>query len=145
LGNWNIELNLWKLKNKMSDNYKPEGYNSVSPYFIVDGAQKMVDFLKRLFNAQEKRRYDMPDGTIMHVELQIDDSIIMLRDSSKQFPAVTHVMHVYVEDVDKTFDRALRLDVFRSKNQRNVKVIRIEGEHSEILQGIYGRLELRNE
>ena len=93
----------------MSDNYKPEGYNSVSPYFIVDGAQKMVDFLKELFDAQEKRRYDMPDGTIMHVELQIDDSIIMLGDSSKQFPAVTHVMHVYVEDVDKTFDRALRL------------------------------------
>ena len=81
----------------MSHDYKPEGYNSVSPYFIVDGAQKMVDFLKELFNAQEKRRYDMPDGTIMHVELQIDDSIIMLGDSSK-FPAVTHVMHVYVED-----------------------------------------------
>ena len=77
--------------------FKPEGYNSVSPYFIVNGAQKFVDFLIQVFDATEKRRYDNDNGTIMHLELQIDDSIIMLADSSDQWPPSTHMMHVYVK------------------------------------------------
>jgi PhnB protein len=89
--------------------YKPEGYNSVSPYFIVKGAQKFTDFLKQVFDAVEKRRYDNKDGTIMHLELQIDDSIIMVADSSDQWPPTTHIMHVYVKDSDKTFDFAVTL------------------------------------
>jgi PhnB protein len=95
--------------NKIMKAYKPEGYNSVSPYFIVTGAQKFTDFLKQVFDAVEKRRYDNKDGTVMHLEVQIDDSIIMLADSSDQWPPTTHVMHVYVEDSDKTFDLAVEL------------------------------------
>lgn len=93
----------------MKKEFKPGGYNSVSPYFVVDGAQKFVDLLKALFNATEKRRYDMPDGTIMHIELQIDDSIVMIGDASEQFPANSHLMHVYVNDVDEVFERAMNL------------------------------------
>jgi uncharacterized glyoxalase superfamily protein PhnB len=91
----------------MKKDFKPSGYNSVSPYFIVNGAQKMVDMLKALFNATEKRRYDRPDGTIMHIEVQIDDSIIMIGDASEQFPPNTHLMHVYVDNVDEVFERAI--------------------------------------
>jgi len=87
--------------------FKPAGYNSVSPYFIVNGAQKLIDLLKKIFNATELRRYDMPDGTIMHAEIQLDDSVIMIGDSSSQFPPVPIVIHVYVPDVDKTFERAV--------------------------------------
>jgi uncharacterized glyoxalase superfamily protein PhnB len=93
----------------MKTEFKPSGYNSVSPYFIVNGAQKMVDMLKALFNATEKRRYDRPDGTIMHIEVQIDDSIIMIGDHSEQFPPNTHLMHVYVDNVDEVFERAISL------------------------------------
>ncbi len=93
----------------MSKEFKPTGYNSVSPYFVVNGAKKMVDLLKELFSAKEKRRYNMPDGTIMHVEVQIDDSIIMIGDASEQFPANTHLMHVYVPDADEIFNSALDL------------------------------------
>jgi uncharacterized glyoxalase superfamily protein PhnB len=89
--------------------YKPENYNSVSPYFVVDGAQKMVDLLKQLFNASELRRYDNPDGTIMHVEVRIEDSVVMIGDSSDQHPPNTHLLHIYVPDVDETFRKALRL------------------------------------
>lgn len=88
-------------------NYKPQGYNSVSPYFVVDGAQKMIDFLKKIFNVKELRRYDMPDGTIMHVEVQLDDSVIMMGDSSKQFPPNQLLLHVYVPDVNETFKKAI--------------------------------------
>lgn len=91
----------------MKSSFKPTGYNSVSPYFIVDGADKFIDLIKQIFDAKELRRYDMPDGTIMHAEIQIDDSVIMLGDSSDKFPPVSLVMHVYVPDVDETFDRAI--------------------------------------
>lgn len=93
----------------MADAFKPDNYNSVSPYFVVDGAQKMVDLLKQLFNATELRRYDNPDGTIMHVEVRIDDSIVMIGDSTANYPPNTHLMHVYVADVDATFQKALSL------------------------------------
>jgi len=70
----------------MDKYFKPAGYNSVSPYFIVNGAQRLIDLMKIIFEAKELRRYDMSDGTIMHAEIQIDDSVIMLGDSSDKFP-----------------------------------------------------------
>ena len=91
----------------MNKTFKPAGYNSVSPYFIVNGAQRLIDLLKKIFNATELRRYDMPGGTIMHAEIQIDDSVIMIGDSSDKYPPVPIVMHVYVPDVDKTFEKAI--------------------------------------
>jgi uncharacterized glyoxalase superfamily protein PhnB len=90
----------------MTKPFKPTGYNSVSPYFIVKGAQQLIDLLKTIFNATELRRYDNPDGTIMHAEIQIDDSVIMLGDSSDKYPPVKVVMHVYVADVDHIMDKA---------------------------------------
>ena len=89
--------------------YKPDGYSSVSPYFVVDGAQKMIQMLKQIFGGTELRRYNNPDGTIMHVEVKLDDSVVMIADSSDQFPAIQHLTHVYVEDVDATFDQAVSL------------------------------------
>ena len=89
--------------------YKPAGYNSLSPYFIINGAKKMIDLLQALFKAEVLRQYDNPDGTIMHVELKIDDSILMMGDASDKFPSVTHVLHLYVSDVDRVFARALEL------------------------------------
>jgi PhnB protein len=85
--------------------YKPEGYNSVSPYLIVDGAQKMIDLLEAVFEARPLRRYERPDGRIMHAELQIDDSVIMLADSNDAYPPNNVMMHVYVPDVYATFNR----------------------------------------
>ena len=93
----------------MKASYKPSGYNSLSPYIIVDGAQKMIDLLKGIFQATELRRYDNPNGTIMHVELKIDDSVIMLSDASSTYPANELLLHVYVPDVHKTFKKAIEL------------------------------------
>jgi len=90
----------------MNNTFKPEGYNSVSPYLIVNGAQRLIDLLKRIFDATQLRRYDNPDATIMHAEIRIDDSVIMLGDSSDRFPPVPTVLHVYVPDVDQTFEKA---------------------------------------
>jgi PhnB protein len=87
--------------------FKPADYNSVSPYLVVPGAQRLIDFLNAVFDARVTRRYDNPDGSIMHAEMRIDDSVIMMGDSTSDYPPNTLLIHVYVPDVDKVFQRAL--------------------------------------
>jgi PhnB protein len=91
----------------MNNPFKPQGYNSVSPYFIVDGADKFIDLMKQIFDARELREFRMPDGSIMHAEVQIDDSVIMVGNSSEKYPPVPIVMHVYVKDVDQVFNKTI--------------------------------------
>ena len=93
----------------MEKQFKPTGYNSVSPYFIVDGAQRLINMLAKIFDAKELRRYEMPNGKIMHVEVKIDDSVIMIADSSEEYPANKFLMHVYVQNVDEVFNKAISL------------------------------------
>ncbi len=90
--------------------YKPKNYNSLSPYLIVDDAEKLVDLLKIVFDAKELRRYHREDGSIMHLELQLDDSVMMISDSTEDYPAITAMLHIYVPDVFKTFDLAIEND-----------------------------------
>jgi PhnB protein len=86
---------------------KPEGYSSVSAYVVANGAQRVIDFLKKTFDATELRRYDMPDGSIMHAEVRIDDTVVMLADGGGAWPPFPVYLHVYVDDVDATYRRAL--------------------------------------
>lgn len=91
----------------MNNSYKPEGYNSLSPYFVIKKASKFIAMLERIFHAEVLRKYDLPDGSIMHAEMRIDDSVIMLGDAGKGFkPNQLHI-HIYVSDVDEVFYKAL--------------------------------------
>ncbi len=90
----------------MHPSFKPAGYNSVSPYFIVDDARLLIDLLKEIFGAKELRRFDRADGKIMHAEVMLDDSVIMLSDATSTYPAIKAVMHVYSSNVDATIARA---------------------------------------
>jgi PhnB protein len=87
--------------------WKPKSYSSVSPYLVVAGAQKVIDFLKATFGATELRRYDMPDGSILHAEIRIDDTVVMLGDGGEEFPPFPSLIHVYVGDVDCVYARAI--------------------------------------
>ncbi len=91
----------------MNPQPKPEGYSSVSPYLVVDGAQRVIEFLKQTFDATELRRYDKPDGSVMHAEVRIDDTVVMLGDGGEAWPAFPSFLHVYVPDVDAAYRRAL--------------------------------------
>ncbi len=91
----------------MSHTYKPAGYSSVSPYVMADGAQRVGDFLVKTFDAEPLRRHDRPDGTIMHAEVRVGDTVVMLSDGGPAFPAFAVWLHVYVPDVDDTYRRAL--------------------------------------
>jgi uncharacterized glyoxalase superfamily protein PhnB len=91
----------------MANAYKPDEYTSVSPYLVVDGAESTITFLTEVFGARELRRFPAGDGRIMHAEVRIDDTVVMLADSTDGWPAVAAHVHVYVPDVDATYRRAL--------------------------------------
>jgi uncharacterized glyoxalase superfamily protein PhnB len=91
----------------MAAMYKPHGYTTVSPYLIVDGASATIDFLTTVFNAQELRRFPDSSGRLMHSEVRLDDSVIMIADSAEGWPPVPTHIHVYVPDVDATYRKAL--------------------------------------
>ncbi len=91
----------------MVTNFKPEGYNSVSPYFILKDAEAFIKLLATVFDATVLRKFDRPDGKIMHAEVKIDDSIIMLSEATEKYLPITLVMHVYVKDAKATFEKAL--------------------------------------
>ncbi|CAN5483207.1 VOC family protein [soil metagenome] len=87
--------------------HKPDGYSSVSPYLIVNGAQATVDFLVKVFRGVQLRRYADEDGGLLHVEVRIDDTVVMLADATSDWPSPGSMVHVYVADVDDTYRRAL--------------------------------------
>jgi PhnB protein len=87
--------------------YKPEGYTSVAPYLIVKGAAGTIGFLEKVFNAQRLQCHSGPEGLVMHAEVRIDDTVVMLADSSDWSDMVPSHVHVYVKDVDATFRRAI--------------------------------------
>jgi PhnB protein len=90
----------------MSD-WKPEGYNSASPYLIVSDGRATLAFLKAAFDAEPLRIIPGPDGKLRHAEARIDDSVVMFADAVEGWPAVPSNVHVYVADVDASYRRAL--------------------------------------
>jgi len=94
----------------------PEGYHTVTPYLIVSGGAKAIDFYKRALGATEKLRLEGPDGKIGHAEIEIGDSVIMLADEfpemgakSPQSIGGTPVgICLYVENVDTRFEQAVK-------------------------------------
>lgn len=91
----------------MSTSYKPTGYNSVSIYMMADDPGAVIDFITATFDATPLRRYDGPDGSLLHGEFQIDDSVIMIAAAAPAYPAFPVWLHVYVSDADTTYRRAL--------------------------------------
>ena len=95
--------------------YIPEGYNSVTPYLIIKGAAKAIEYYKTVFGATEILRMAHPDGTVGHAELQIGGSRIMLADENPKmgYSSATTIgaspvsLYVYIPDVDRVVERAV--------------------------------------
>lgn len=93
----------------------PEGYAAVTPYLIVQGAAKAIDYYKKVFGATERMRMPGPDGKIAHAEIEIGGSPIMLGDENMEMGArspksaggASVGLVLYVENVDKTVDKAV--------------------------------------
>lgn len=95
----------------------PDGFHSVTPYISVKEAAKAIEFYKKAFGAQVKERLDGQQGRVMHAEITIGDSVIMLADEFPEMPGAclspaslkgtTFLLHLYVEDVDVAFKKAI--------------------------------------
>lgn len=87
--------------------HKPDGCSTVSPYLVVNGADATIDFLTRVFDAAKLRRIATDTGKVMHSEVRIDDTVVMIADAAPNWPALPAHVHVYVADVDATYQKAL--------------------------------------
>ena len=112
-----VQRKMFNKKNKsMKTKAIPEGYNALTPYIAVKGADKAIEFYKKAFGAKEVGRVTMPDGSIGHAELEFGDTKIMLAEESQQWGNLSPqsvgdspvTLCLYVEDADKVFTRALK-------------------------------------
>ncbi len=87
--------------------YKPAGYHTVTPALTLDDPKRFIDFARRAFGAQVPVEMDMPDGSIMHAEVKIGDSTVMVGPVGGNAGLALGSLYMYVEDVDATYRRAL--------------------------------------
>ena len=85
----------------------PDGYHTLTPYLTVPDGEAMLRFLRDVFAAELRERFNSPDGSLKHAELVIGDSCIMVGQASQQFSPRPQTLYVYLPDVDAAFQRAL--------------------------------------
>jgi PhnB protein len=123
-------------------NYIPKEFHSVTPYLVIKGAAKAIEYYKNVFGAQVLVRMDGPNGTIGHAELKIGDSIIMLADenlqmgnkSAETIGASPVSLYVYLPDVDRVVEKAV------SEGAKVIKPVQDQfyGDRSGFLQDPFG-------
>lgn len=93
----------------------PDGYHAVTPYLFIKDAGRAIEFYKKAFSAKERLRLDMPGGGVAHAELEIGNSVIMMGEECPAMEAKSPqsiggspvMIHLYVDDVDEVFKRAV--------------------------------------
>lgn len=91
----------------MNTNRIPTGYHTITPYISVPGAAELIDFLKTVFAAEERETITAPNGKILHAEVTIGDSRLMICDPKEDTCLRTGACYLYLADVDATYRRAL--------------------------------------
>jgi len=108
----------------------PEGYHTITPYLTVQGADKLIDFMKQVFAATEIERMSNSDGTIKHAEVRIGDSVVMMSESRGEWKPMPAALYLYISDVDAVYRRALEagatslmepMDTFYGNRESGVK------------------------
>lgn len=106
----------------------PKGYNTVTPYLVVNNATQAIEFYKQAFDAKVVMRMDKPDGKVAHAELKMGDSKIMLGDecpemnahSPKTFGGCSVGIHLYVKNVDVVLEKAINAGATLSRPAENM-------------------------
>lgn len=79
----------------------------LTPYFVVDSADRFIQFLREAFGAELLGRFTRPDGSVMHAQLKIEDSFVELGEANGPYPSAAMAVHLYVDDADAVYSRAL--------------------------------------
>ena len=85
-----------------------KGFHSITPYLFVEDANKLVDFLKQAFGARQIYRIILPNGRLMHTEVRIGDSYLMMGEPTGKFGPMPCSIYLYVEDCDTVYRRAIK-------------------------------------
>ena len=96
------------MQDMINEGHVPEGYQSITPYFTVADADLLIDFLANAFDAKIVKENRYEDNRVQHARLRIGTSIIMLNQSSEDYPANSSQMHLFVGDTDAVFERAVQ-------------------------------------
>jgi PhnB protein len=91
----------------MAVNYKPAETQNVVPYLIIRDADKEIAFLKEVFGAKQMEVHRDPSGRVMHAQVKIGDSVVMMGESTEQWAPLPAAIYVFVPDVDAAYKRAL--------------------------------------
>ncbi len=86
----------------------PRGLRSITPYLFVPDPDKLIDFLKRAFDAEQTLRGARPDGTVMHAEVKIGDSSVMMGSPIGKFGPLRSSIYLYVKDCDAVYKQAVK-------------------------------------
>lgn len=85
----------------------PEGYSTLTPYLISNGADTVIDFLEKVFDAKTEISMRLPDGSIGHAEVTIGDSKLMISEANESCKASKATLYVYLPNVDEVYQKAL--------------------------------------
>jgi len=91
----------------MKSNPVPDGYHSITPYLKLPNSGRLVEFLKKAFDGVEKGRLSKPDGTLLHAEVVIGDSLVMVHEAPGHWQPKPSTLYLYVGDVDAIYKRAI--------------------------------------
>lgn len=85
----------------------PEGFNTVTPYLLVKGVSNVIDFLRDAFGAETLLEMPGPDGSLVHAEVRVGDTRLMMGEATDKWPPRPGGFYVYVEDCDAAYARAM--------------------------------------
>src|ERR1017187_9841361 len=109
----------WTLRSPFAYNHKleerqsmkvnpiPEDCHSITPYLLVPDVGRLIEFLKQAFDAVERAKIARPDGSILHAQVRIGDSILMIGEPQSPYKPLPTMLYLYVAEVDATFKQAL--------------------------------------
>jgi uncharacterized glyoxalase superfamily protein PhnB len=86
----------------------PEGFSTITPFLVVDGAEAFLEFIEKAFDGETTIDMKSPNGQVMHATSQIGDSKIMIADAMPGFKAMPCMLYVYVENIDEVYKQALK-------------------------------------
>jgi PhnB protein len=85
----------------------PDGYHTINSMLVVKDPEGLISFCEQVFKGKCSERVNTPDGQLMHAEVQVGDSTLMLGQAMEQWPESTGTLYLYLEDVDETYQRAI--------------------------------------
>lgn len=115
--------------------YKPSGHPAISPYLVVKEPKLVIEFLETVFDGKLILEHKRADGSLMHAEVKIDDSVVMLGQASGGWQSQPSMIHIYVPDARATYEKALASG---AKSQQEPTVSENDPEDKDLRGGFIG-------